>query len=155
LLLAGGAGRLIGFDPADGKARWNVPSAGLDAGWRRLPGGGHGPVTADGVLLHWANDKTLQAIDLSDGKSLWLAAFDTTALIPPVIAGGTVYATAGRVCRALSLHGGKLIEEWPLDGGITDLAADSSGWYARIDEDSVRAVNAATGPDSAGAARAR
>lgn len=141
LLLAGGAGRLIGFNPADGKARWNVPSAGLDAGWRRMPGGGHGPVTADGVLLHWANDKTLQAIDLSDGKSLWLATFDTTALIPPVITDGTVYATAGGVCRALSLRGGKLIEEWPLDGGITDLAADSSGWYARIDDDTVRAVN--------------
>ncbi|GGV68108.1 hypothetical protein GCM10010277_77180 [Streptomyces longisporoflavus] len=155
LLLAGGAGRLIGFDPADGAARWSVPSAGLDAGWRRLPGGGHGPVTADGALLHWANDTTLQAIDLRRGTSLWLATFDTTAQVPPVIAGGTVYATAGGVCRALSLRGGKLIEEWPLDGVITDLAADSFGWYARIDDESVRAVNAATGPDRAGAATAR
>ncbi|MEU4995543.1 hypothetical protein [Streptomyces sp. NPDC021622] len=33
-------------------------------------------------------------------------------------------------------------EQWPVGGEITDLAADSSGWYARVDNDSVRAVNA-------------
>ncbi|MEW1927900.1 serine/threonine-protein kinase [Streptomyces sp. NPDC088360] len=154
LLLAGGAGRLIGFDPMDGEIRWAFPTAGLAASWRRLPGGGHGPVTADGVLLHWADEKTLQAIDLTSGKSRWLETFGATAQLPPAVADGTVYATAGRVCRALTLRGGKVIEEWPVDGDITDLAADASGWYARIDGGSVRAVNAARAVSGAGAATA-
>ncbi|WP_167828677.1 PQQ-binding-like beta-propeller repeat protein [Streptomyces sp. MZ04] len=143
--MAGGAGQLIGFGPADGEQRWHFPTAGLGASWRRLPGGGHGPVTADGVLLHWTNEKTLQAIDLGSGKSLWLETFGATATLPPAVADGTVYATAGGVCKALTLRGGKRIAQWPVDGEITDLAADSSGWYARVENDSVRAVNAPGG----------
>ncbi|MEV0119149.1 protein kinase [Streptomyces sp. NPDC050844] len=142
LLLAGGAGRLIGFEPVNGEQRWDFPTAGLEASWRRLPGGGHGPVTADGVLLHWTNEKTLQAIDLTSGKGLWLETFGATAQVPPAVADGTVYAAAGGVCKALTLTGGTVRAEWPVGGEITDLAADSSGWYARVDNDSVRAVNA-------------
>ncbi|GAA3107323.1 protein kinase [Streptomyces rectiviolaceus] len=141
LLLAGGQ-KLIGFDPDDGKQRWSFPTAGLDTSWPELPGGGRGPVTADGVLLHWTDAKALQGIDLATGKKLWTVPFDDTALVPPTVGGATVYATAGRVCRALTLRGGKVVKEWPVDGEVTGLAADASGWYARIGDDSVRAVNA-------------
>ncbi|MEU5953103.1 protein kinase [Streptomyces sp. NPDC047525] len=141
LLLAGGQ-KLIGFDPGDGKQRWSFPTAGLDTSWPRLPGGGRGPVTAHGVLLHWTDSKALQAIDLATGEKLWTVPFADTARVPPAVGGATVYATAGRVCRALTLRGGKVVREWPVAGDIAGLAADASGWYARIGDDSVRAVNA-------------
>lgn len=143
LLLAAGQD-LIGFSPASGKRLWSHPTAGLDTNWPVLPGGGRrGPVAGDGVLLNWLDAQTLQAIDLADGgRQLWRTSFDSIARCPPAVGGGTVYVTAGRVCRALSLRKGRTLREWPVDEAVTWLAADDGGWYARIGTSSLRAVNA-------------
>ncbi|MFK4067744.1 protein kinase [Streptomyces sp. NPDC029674] len=156
LLLAAGED-LIGFSPESGKRLWSHPTAGLDTGWPPLPGGGRrGPVARDGVLLNWLDARTLQAIDLAEsggdgrgGEQLWRTSFDAIARCPPAIGGGTVYVTAGQVCRALSLRTGRMLREWPVDEAVTWLAADGDGWYARVGTSSLRAVNAAaasTGP---------
>ncbi|MVO86884.1 PQQ-binding-like beta-propeller repeat protein [Streptomyces sp. p1417] len=143
--LALGGGRLVGFAPGDGEELWSHPSAGLDASWPRRPGGAPGPVTADGVLVHWADTTTLQGVDLRDGREpLWRAPVDATDRRPPVVGGGTVYVTAGQEVHALSLRDGKHRTSWSLpeaDSPITSLAADSAGWYA-IAGGSVQAVNA-------------
>ncbi|MGA4842718.1 PQQ-binding-like beta-propeller repeat protein [Streptomyces sp. G45] len=138
-----GGGRLVAFDPDDGAVRWNRPTAGLAASWPSGPGGAAAPVTADGVLLHWADPGTLEAVDLADGgRRLWAAAFDATAQCPPAVGGGVVYVTAGRECRALPPRGGAPLARWRLDAEATALAADASGWYALLGGRSVRAVNA-------------
>ncbi|MFI1680011.1 protein kinase [Streptomyces sp. NPDC020607] len=143
LLLAAGED-LIGFDPGSGKRLWSHPTAGLDTGWPSLPGGGRrGPVVRDGTLLNWVDARVLQAIDLADGgRQLWRTSFDAVARCPPAIGGGTAYVTAGRVCRALELRTGRTVREWPVDEGVTWLAADGDGWYARVGASSLRAVNA-------------
>ncbi|MEU7580706.1 protein kinase [Streptomyces sp. NPDC041068] len=141
LLLAGGR-HLLGFDPADGKELWRFGTAGLDMSWRRRAGGGHAPVAADGVLLHWTDAKTLQAIDVDKGKELWRTSFDDTARCPPAVGGGLVYVGAGRLCRALTLRGGERRGQWTLAEPAAELAADDDGWYARLGDASLRAVNA-------------
>ncbi|MEV7191855.1 protein kinase [Streptomyces sp. NPDC093510] len=147
LVLAAGED-LIGFGPESGKRLWNHPTAGLDTGWPPLSGGGRrGPVARDGTLLNWLDARTLQAIDLTGtknggGRQLWRTSFDAVARCPPAIGGGTVYVTAGQVCRALSLRTGKTLREWPVDEAVTWLAADADGWYARVGTSSLRAVNA-------------
>ncbi|GHC63962.1 protein kinase domain-containing protein [Streptomyces flavofungini] len=138
-----GGGRLVGFDPRDGGELWDHASAGLDASWPRRAGGVRGPVTADGVLVHWTDTNTLQGVDVRDGrKPLWTASFDATGQRPPAIGGDTVYVTAGREVRALGLRDGERRARWRLDGTATALTADGDGWYALVGGTSARAVNA-------------
>ncbi|EPH42790.1 protein kinase [Streptomyces aurantiacus] len=140
-----GGGRLVGFDPENGKELWRHNSAGLDASWPRRAGGVPGPVVADGVLVHWTDTNTLQGVDVRKGrKALWKASFEATGQRPPAIGGDTVYVTAGSEVRALGLRDGKERARWPLDGTATALAADGDGWYALIGGTTVRAVNAPT-----------
>ncbi|MFD0413546.1 protein kinase [Streptomyces sp. NPDC127108] len=138
-----GGGRIVGFDPRDGGQLWSHASAGLDASWPRRAGGARGPVTADGVLVHWTDTNTLAAVDVRDGqKPLWTASFEATGQRPPAIGGDTVYVTAGREVRALGLRDGERRARWRLDGTATALTADADGWYAIVDGTSVRAVAA-------------
>ncbi|MFC9908266.1 protein kinase [Streptomyces sp. NPDC127197] len=143
LLLSGE--RLYGLDPDAGTVRWSRPALGLDACWAPHPGGDRSPVLAGGQLLHWAADgRTLEALDPATGRPRWRRPElgDGPAQCPPAVSGGTVYAAAGRKCTALRLSDGvPLRDEWSLDGVITGLAADASGWYARIGRGSVVAVN--------------
>ncbi|MFD9883620.1 protein kinase [Streptomyces alboflavus] len=138
-----GGGRIVGFDPGDGGPLWSHASAGLDASWPRRAGGARGPVTADGVLVHWTDTNTLAAVDVRDGrKPLWTVSFGATGQRPPAIGGDTVYVTAGREVRALGLRDGERRARWRLDGTATALTADADGWYAIVGGTSARAVDA-------------
>ncbi|MFH8987563.1 PQQ-binding-like beta-propeller repeat protein [Streptomyces sp. NPDC017940] len=141
-----GGGRLVGFDPGDGAELFSHACAGLDASWPRRAGGVPGPVTADGVLVHWTDTRTLQGVDLRDGREpLWRVSFEATGRRPPAVGGGLVYVTAGDEVRAIGPRDGERRARWSLpgaEGTVTALAADTRGWYALLGGRSVRAVNA-------------
>ncbi|MGW7414222.1 protein kinase domain-containing protein [Streptomyces sp. NPDC054863] len=144
--LAHAAGRLTGFDPADGQVRWQVATTALEGSWRPLPGGtGHAPPVDGNVTFHRPDRTTVQALGLADGKQRWRRTVEGggAGQRPPVVAGGTLYAAAGSTCTALGLAGGSHIRTWGTTGTITDLTADTTGWYARLDRRTVQAVNRA------------
>ncbi|MFI1841619.1 protein kinase [Streptomyces microflavus] len=148
VLLATG-GRVHAFAPATGAPLWSVRTVGLDTSWPAVTGGGRTPVTAGGALLHWARAGQLQCVGLRSGEERWTARLDGVAQVPPVAVAGTVYAATGELCRALDLNGGAVQRSWDA-ADIRDLAADRSGWYARLGTATVRAYNhtAVTSPAS-------
>ncbi|XQE90810.1 protein kinase domain-containing protein [Streptomyces microflavus] len=148
VLLATG-GRVHAYAPATGAPLWSVRTVGLDTSWPAVTGGGRTPVTAGGALLHWARAGQLQCVGLRSGEERWTARLDGVAQVPPVAVAGTVYAATGEVCRALNLNGGAAQHSWDA-ADIRDLAADRSGWYARLGTATVRAYNhtAVTAPSS-------
>ncbi|MET9552806.1 protein kinase [Streptomyces sp. NPDC006645] len=136
------AGRLHGFDPADGKPLWPArPTLGVETSWRRRTGGVRGPVSAGGLVLHWSKADTLEAVDLRSGKARWTRRLPGIAKVPPVVRGDTVLAASGDVCTALRLADGTPRRTWTLPGIIDELASDASGWYGRIGTSEVRAYN--------------
>ncbi|WP_411084325.1 protein kinase domain-containing protein [Streptomyces sp. cmx-18-6] len=139
VLLATG-GRVHAYAPATGALLWSAGTVGLDTSWPAVTGGGRAPVTAGGALLHWARAGELRALDLGSGEERWAARLDGVAQVPPVAAGRTVYAATGETCRALDLNRGTGQGSWAV-ADIRDLAADASGWYARIGTATVRAYN--------------
>ncbi|XQE79044.1 PQQ-binding-like beta-propeller repeat protein [Streptomyces microflavus] len=155
VLLATG-GRVHAYAPATGAPLWSVRTVGLDTSWPAVTGGGRTPVTAGGALLHWARAGQLQCVGLRSGEERWTARLDGVAQVPPVAVAGTVYAATGEVCRALNLNGGAAQHSWDA-ADIRDLAADRSGWYARLGTATVRAYNhtAVTAPSSWRAQRQR
>ncbi|MFJ7061652.1 protein kinase domain-containing protein [Streptomyces griseobrunneus] len=148
VLLATG-GRVHAYAPATGAPLWSVRTVGLDTSWPAVTGGGRAPVTAGGALLHWAGAGQLQCVGLRSGEERWTARLDGVAQVPPVAVAGTVYAATGEVCRALDLNGGAVQRSWAA-ADTRDLAADRSGWYARLGTGTVRAYNhaAVTAPSS-------
>ncbi|MFD5904280.1 protein kinase [Streptomyces microflavus] len=148
VLLATG-GRVHAYTPATGAPLWSVRTVGLDTSWPAVTGGGRTPVTAGGALLHWARAGQLQCVGLRSGEERWTARLDGVAQVPPVAVAGTVYAATGEACRALDLNGGAVQHSWDA-ADIRDLAADRSGWYARLGTATVRAYNhtAVTSPAS-------
>ncbi|WP_405550372.1 protein kinase domain-containing protein [Streptomyces microflavus] len=148
VLLATG-GRVHAFAPATGAPLWSVRTVGLDTSWPAVTGGGRTPVTAGGALLHWARAGQLQCVGLRSGEERWTARLAGVAQVPPVAVAGTVYAATGELCRALDLNGGAVQRSWDA-ADIRDLAADRSGWYARLGTATVRAYNhtAVTSPAS-------
>ncbi|MER8194444.1 protein kinase [Streptomyces microflavus] len=148
VLLATG-GRVHAYAPATGAPLWSVRTVGLDTSWPAVTGGGRTPVTAGGALLHWARAGQLQCVGLRSGEERWTARLDGVAQVPPVAVAGTVYAATGELCRALDLNGGAVQGSWGA-ADIRDLAADRSGWYARLGTATVRAYNhtAVTAPAS-------
>lgn len=148
VLLATG-GRVHAYAPAAGAPLWSVRTVGLDTSWPAVTGGGRTPVTAGGALLHWARAGQLQCVGLRSGEERWTARLDGVAQVPPVAVAGTVYAATGEACRALDLNGGAVQRSWDA-ADIRDLAADRSGWYARLGTATVRAHNhtAVTAPAS-------
>ncbi|SCK49091.1 Serine/threonine protein kinase [Streptomyces sp. ScaeMP-e48] len=148
VLLATG-GRVHAYAPATGAPLWSVRTVGLDTSWPAVTGGGRTPVTAGGALLHWARAGQLQCVGLRSGEERWTARLDGVAQVPPVAVAGTVYAATGELCRALDLNGGAVQHSWDA-ADIRDLAADRSGWYARLGTATVRAYNhtAVTAPAS-------
>ncbi|MCX5201996.1 protein kinase [Streptomyces sp. NBC_00237] len=142
--LAHADGFVTGFDPVSGERRWQVPSTGLESSWRLLPGGtGYAPTVAGGLLLGWSDADTVHAVKLADGTRQWKGAVrgGGAGPRPPVVAGGTVYAAAGAACTAFAPDTGVPARTWGTTGTITDLAADATGWYARLDKRTVQAVN--------------
>lgn len=135
------AGRLYAFDPVSTEKLWSLPTLGVEASWPRRTGGERGPVTAGGLVLHWAAGDTLQAVDPTSGKPRWTRRLTGIAKVPPVHADGTVYAACGEVCTALRLTDGAVRRAWSLPGIIDGLAADASGWYGRIGTTALRAYN--------------
>ncbi len=118
---------------------------GLDTSWPAGTGGVRAPVTAGGSLLHWARAGALQCLDLRSGEERWAAAFGGVGQVPPVVAGGTVYAATGELCRALDVNRGAVQRGWEVTD-VRDLAADPSGWYARIGTKAIRAYNHTAAP---------
>ncbi|WP_405800182.1 protein kinase domain-containing protein [Streptomyces sp. NBC_01506] len=140
------AGRLHGFDPDSAKRRWpSLPTLGVETSWQRRPGGQRRPVSAGGLVLHWAKADTLQAVDAATGEARWTRRLTGVAKVPPVVAGATVYAACGESCTALRLADGALRRDWSLPGIIDGLVADASGWYGLIGTSAVRAYNGVDG----------
>lgn len=140
------AGSLHGFDPQSAKPLWpSLPTLGVETSWPRRTGGTRGPVTAGALVLHWSKADTLQAVDPGTGKARWTRRLTGIAKVPPVVAGGTVYAACGETCTALRLTDGAVRRTWSLPGIIDGLAADASGWYGRIGASAVRAYNGVDG----------
>ncbi|MEV0776053.1 PQQ-binding-like beta-propeller repeat protein [Streptomyces sp. NPDC050428] len=141
------AGALRGFDPDSGKSIWPRPrpTLGAETSWQRRTGGERAPVTAGGLVLHWARADTLEAVDPVSGKPRWTRRLTGIAKIPPVVADDTVYAACGATCTALRLTDGTPRRTWSLPGIIDGLASDTSGWYGRIGTSAVRAYNGVDG----------
>ncbi|MGW1493404.1 protein kinase domain-containing protein [Streptomyces sp. NPDC002402] len=137
--LAVTSGVVHGFSPRTGQLLWRQRTFDLAAGWPPRTGGLRGPVTADGVLLHWMTADTLQAVELATGKERWRRQLPGIAQVPPAVSGGTVYAATGESCAALTLAGGVPRRVWP-DRAVLGLSADAAGWYARTAK-TVRAYN--------------
>lgn len=141
LLIAAG-NRLHGV-PADRVGdRWSRDTLGLDASWPRRLGGSRTPVTGGGLLLHWRDAGTLEAVAPATGQVRWSARVGGgVAQVPPVVAGPVVYAAAGSGCTALRLTDGRALRSWSLPDRVSELAADGAGWYARIGKASIRAYD--------------
>ncbi|MEE1801759.1 PQQ-binding-like beta-propeller repeat protein [Streptomyces sp. JV176] len=134
------SGRLHAFSATTGEPLWDRASLGLEAGWPARAGGARAPVTAGGLVLHWAGPGTLQALDPATGEEHWRRAVSGVARLPPAVAGGTVYAATGERCTALRLTTGEPLRTWEVRD-IRGLAADGAGWYARTGKATVRAYN--------------
>ncbi|MFD6477793.1 protein kinase [Streptomyces anulatus] len=138
-------GRVHAYAAATGRHLWSAGTVGLDTSWPAGTGGVRAPVTAGGSLLHWARAGVLQCLDLRSGEERWAAAFGGVGQVPPVVAGGTVYAATGELCRALDVNRGAVQRGWEVTD-VRDLAADPSGWYARIGTKAIRAYNHTAAP---------
>ncbi|MGC5535239.1 protein kinase domain-containing protein [Streptomyces sp. SR-10] len=138
-------GRVHAYAPTTGRHLWSAGTVGLDTSWPAGTGGVRAPVTAGGSLLHWARAGALQCLDLRSGEERWAAAFGGVGQVPPVVAGGTVYAATGELCRALDVNRGAVQRGWEVTD-VRDLAADPSGWYARIGTKAIRAYNHTAAP---------
>ncbi|WP_327331000.1 protein kinase domain-containing protein [Streptomyces anulatus] len=138
-------GRVHAYAAATGRHLWSAGTVGLDTSWPAGTGGVRAPVTAGGSLLHWARAGVLQCLDLRSGEERWAAAFGGVGQVPPVVAGGTVYAATGELCRALDVNRGAVQRGWEITD-VRDLAADPSGWYARIGTKAIRAYNHTAAP---------
>ncbi|KND35503.1 serine/threonine protein kinase [Streptomyces europaeiscabiei] len=138
-------GRVHAYAAATGRHLWSAGTVGLDTSWPAGTGGVRAPVTAGGSLLHWARAGVLQCLDLRSGEERWAATFGGVGQVPPVVAGGTVYAATGELCRALDVNRGAVQRGWEVTD-VRDLAADPSGWYARIGTKAIRAYNHTAAP---------
>ncbi|MBT1102496.1 protein kinase [Streptomyces sp. Tu10] len=138
-------GRVHAYAAATGRHLWSAGTVGLDTSWPAGTGGVRAPVTAGGSLLHWARAGVLQCLDLRSGEERWAAAFGGVGQVPPVVTGGTVYAATGELCRALDVNRGAVQRGWEVTD-VRDLAADPSGWYARIGTKAIRAYNHTAAP---------
>ncbi|MDG9688059.1 PQQ-binding-like beta-propeller repeat protein [Streptomyces sp. DH18] len=138
-------GRVHAYAPDTGRHLWSAGTVGLDTSWPAGTGGLRAPVTAGGSLLHWARAGVLQCLDLRSGEERWAAAFGGVGQVPPVVAGGTVYAATGELCRALDVNRGTVQRGWEVTD-VRDLAADPSGWYARIGTKAIRAYHHTAAP---------
>ncbi|MCI4043239.1 serine/threonine-protein kinase [Streptomyces sp. TRM75563] len=139
-------GRVHAYAPTTGRPLWSAGTVGLDTSWPAGTGGVRSPVTAGGSLLHWARAGVLQCLDLRSGEERWAATLGGVGQLPPAVAGGTVYAATGELCRALEVNRGAVQRSWAVSD-IRDLAGDSSGWYARIGTTAIRAYHhTATAP---------
>ncbi|MEV3891997.1 protein kinase domain-containing protein [Streptomyces anulatus] len=138
-------GRVHAYAPATGRPLWSAGTVGLDTSWPAGTGGVRAPVTAGGSLLHWARAGVLQCLDLRSGEERWAAALGGVGQVPPVVAGGTVYAATGELCRALDVNRGAVQRGWEVTD-VRDLATDPSGWYARIGTKAIRAYNHTAAP---------
>ncbi|MFJ9891569.1 protein kinase [Streptomyces sp. NPDC091287] len=138
-------GRVHAYAPTTGRALWSVGTVGLDTSWPAGTGGVRAPVTSGGALLHWARAGVLHCVDLRSGEERWAATLGGVGQVPPVVAGGTVYAATGELCRALDVNRGAVQRGWEVTD-VRDLAADPSGWYARIGTKAVRAYNHTAAP---------
>ncbi|MFE4528355.1 protein kinase [Streptomyces anulatus] len=138
-------GRVHAYAAATGRHLWSAGTVGLDTSWPAGTGGVRAPVTAGGSLLHWARAGVLQCLDLRSGEERWVAAFGGVGQVPPVVTGGTVYAATGELCRALDVNRGAVQRGWEVTD-VRDLAADPSGWYARIGTKAIRAYNHTAAP---------
>ncbi|WP_329397793.1 protein kinase domain-containing protein [Streptomyces melanogenes] len=137
--LVAAGNRLYGHDV---RAPWSRPTLGLDASWPKRLGGARAPVTGGGLLLHWRDAGTLEAVAPATGGVRWSARVGGgVAQVPPVVAGPLVYAAAGNTCTALRLTDGRALRSWPLPDRVSELAADEAGWYARIGKASIRAYD--------------
>ncbi|WP_406189788.1 protein kinase [Streptomyces griseus] len=137
-VLVSTGGRVHAYAPTTGRPLWSADTVGLDTSWPAGTGGVRAPVTAGGSLLHWARAGVLQCLDLRSGEERWAATLGGVGQVPPTVAGGTVYAATGELCRALEVNRGAEQRSWAV-GDIRDLAADASGWYARIGTTAIRA----------------
>ncbi|GGP42972.1 protein kinase domain-containing protein [Streptomyces melanogenes] len=138
-LLITAGNRLYGHDV---RSPWSRPTLGLDASWPKRLGGARAPVTGGGLLLHWRDAGTLEAVAPATGGVRWAAQVSGgVAQVPPVVAGPLVYAAAGSGCTALRLTDGRALRSWPLPDRVSELAADEVGWYARIGKASIRAYD--------------
>ncbi|MBV7249043.1 protein kinase [Streptomyces sp. MW-W600-10] len=145
-VLVATGGRVHAYAPTTGRPLWSAGTVGLDTSWPAGTGGVRSPVTAGGSLLHWARAGVLQCLDLRGGEERWAATLGGVGQVPPAVAGGTVYAATGELCRALEVDRGAVQRSWAVSD-IRDLAADSSGWYARIGTTAIRAYHhTATAP---------
>nr|WP_239144268.1 serine/threonine-protein kinase [Streptomyces sp. SID14515] len=145
-VLVATGGRVHAYAPATGRPLWSAGTVGLDTSWPAGTGGVRAPVTAGGSLLHWARAGVLQCLDLRSGEERWAATLGGVGQVPPTVAGGTVYAATGELCRALAVNDGANQRSWQV-ADVRDLAADASGWYARIGTTAIRAYNhTATAP---------
>ncbi|MBT2901280.1 protein kinase [Streptomyces sp. McG3] len=138
-------GRVHAYGPTTGRSLWSAGTVGLDTSWPAGTGGVRAPVTSGGALLHWARAGVLQCLDLRSGEERWAATLGGVGQVPPVVAGGTVYAATGELCRALDVNRGAVQRGWEVTD-VRDLAADPSGWYARIGTKAVRAYNHTAAP---------
>ncbi|MFI7287957.1 protein kinase [Streptomyces anulatus] len=138
-------GRVHAYAPTTGRPIWSAGTVGLDTSWPAGTGGVRAPVTSGGSLLHWARAGVLQCLDLRSGEERWAATLGGVGQVPPVVAGGTVYAATGELCRALDVNRGAVQHGWGVTD-VRDLAADPSGWYARIGTKAIRAYNHTAAP---------
>ncbi|WP_371651982.1 MULTISPECIES: protein kinase domain-containing protein [unclassified Streptomyces] len=145
-LLVAAGNRLYGFPANDVHEHWSRATLGLDASWPKRLGGARAPVTGGGLLLHWRDAGTLEAVAPATGRVHWSAPVGGgVAQVPPVVAGPVVYAAAGSGCTALRLTDGRALRSWPLPDRVSELAADGAGWYARIGKASIRAYDKPSG----------
>ncbi|MFH9688854.1 protein kinase [Streptomyces sp. NPDC017413] len=138
-------GRVHAYAPTTGRSLWSAGTVGLDTSWPAGTGGVRAPVTSGGALLHWARAGVLQCLDLRSGEERWVATLGGVGQVPPVAVGGTVYAATGELCRALDVNRGAVQRGWGVTD-VRDLAADPSGWYARVGTKAIRAYNHTAAP---------
>ncbi|MET9857690.1 PQQ-binding-like beta-propeller repeat protein, partial [Streptomyces sp. NPDC006450] len=98
LLLASAAGGVAALSAADGGPVWRRP-AGTEASRTAL--------SAGGVLLGGAGDRTLTCLDRGRGEQLWtLPADDSAGFGVPTPAGDTVYVADGHQLRSIDAKTG-------------------------------------------------
>ncbi|WP_407840744.1 PQQ-binding-like beta-propeller repeat protein [Streptomyces sp. DSM 116496] len=98
LFLASADGGVVALSSADGGTVWRRP-AGTD--------GSRTALSAGGVLLGGAGDRTLTCLDRGRGEQLWtLPADDGAGFGVPTSAGDTVYVADGRQLRSIDMKTG-------------------------------------------------
>jgi outer membrane protein assembly factor BamB len=130
-------GRVAAFDPAGGKARWDVEIA--------VPAAASPVVAADTVFVPDAA-KHLLALDPANGATRWAASFDDVVSVPPLVVGDSaLVATEDGRLHSLGVADGRSRWDATLSAPPSGLAPLGSDVIVTTTDGTVSAVSATSG----------